>query len=372
MPYNNLRSLVAGCLFLGGIPLWAAGAGLLNLAEKPTAPRFKLTDKEWPSKPGEASICLWNDDKLAAFSLTIDDNCAMDVPWWLEQSKKLHLPITWFLISGGVENPKSYQGMTGNWALWKSVVEQGEAVESHTVTHLHVEGKDAAGKPKFPEGWKGVEWEYAESIKQIEAGIPGYKVHFLAFPGGGGGEMNDRNLAAKYYLANRTGRGLNPANQIDYMWIKCVSKPTELDAYFDPKSKAYRGWANAMTHYVGNETLRAHAVEILDFYKNHASDLWGGLFGDVARYGQERDTAKLVVDENSSAQIAFTLTDQMNDEFYDYPLTIKVRLPGDWKAVKAVQQEKELPVTIVEKDGGKFALVKAVPDKGKVVMTAKP
>ena len=343
-----------------------------GIAAKPAAPRFKLTDRQWPSKPGEASICLWNDDKLAAFSLTIDDNSAMDVPWWLEQSKNLQLPITWFLISGGVENPKSYKGMTGTWALWKNVVDQGQAVESHTVTHLHIDGKDAAGKPIFPTGWKGVEWDYSESIKQIEAGIPGHKVHFLAFPGGGGGEKNDRNLAAKFYLANRTGRGHNYANQIDYMGVKCISKVAELDEYFDPKSKAFRGWANAMTHYVGNEKFKAIALGYLGFYQKHASDLWGGLFGDVARYGQERDTAKLMVDENSPSRIGFTLTDQMNDAFYDYPLTIKVRLPGDWKAVKALQQGKELSVTIVEKDGGTFALVKAVPDRGKVVMTAKP
>ena len=60
----------------------------------------------------------------------------------------------------------------------------------------------------------------------------------------------------------------------------------------------------------------------------------------------------------------------MDDRFYDYPLTIKVRLPGNSKGVKAVQQKKEVPVRIVEKDGGQFALVKAVPDRGQVVMTS--
>ena len=50
-------------------PLPVSEGKLRNLAETPVTPRFPITDKVWPAKAGEASICLWEDDKVAAFSV---------------------------------------------------------------------------------------------------------------------------------------------------------------------------------------------------------------------------------------------------------------------------------------------------------------
>ncbi|MDQ3815796.1 MAG: polysaccharide deacetylase family protein, partial [Armatimonadota bacterium] len=127
----------------------STSTALPNLAEPPAKPRFKVTDRVWPEKAGEAAICLWNDDKLAAFSITIDDNSAPDVDWWLGKSKEVNLSLTWFIITGRVGGGNAFWG---DWALWNRVRAAGHAVESHTVTHLHVD------EP----GWKGIEWEYAD------------------------------------------------------------------------------------------------------------------------------------------------------------------------------------------------------------------
>lgn len=49
----------------------------LILAESPDRPRFELRDRDWPGKVGEASVCLWKDDALAACSITIDDKIVL-------------------------------------------------------------------------------------------------------------------------------------------------------------------------------------------------------------------------------------------------------------------------------------------------------
>jgi len=59
----------------------------------------------------------------------------------------------------------------------------------------------------------------------------------------------------------------------------------------------------------------------------------------------------------------------MDDKLFDFPLTVKVRLPEAWTAVAAVQGDKPVEAKIVEHEGGKFALVKAVPDRGAVTLT---
>jgi len=338
-----------------------------NLPDKPDKPRFELHDRDWPATNGCASVCLWKDDAFAAFSMTVDDNCAMDVPWWLEQSKVLKLPITWFLVSGGIDDPKAYKGMTGTWALWKSVVDLGNAVESHTVTHWG--GFKPDGTP--PEGWKGIEWEYSDSIKQIDAGISGYKVYCMAYPGGPGQKLHDRNLAARDYLACRTANGINPANQIDYPYV-CYTALADLDNLFDPKHKFYRGWAVILSHYVGNEKFKTDIVQYLDYFKGHASDLWGGLFRDVARYGQERDTAHLEVRQAPPNKIILSLTDEMDDRFYDFPLTVKIRLDPSWKAMKATQRSESIEGKLVEHAGATYALVQIVPDRGEVTLEKAP
>ena len=147
---KNKMALLLGTLFVFQLGFFsqAQADGLLNL-RKPDTPRFPVTDIDWPAKPGDASICLWKDDKLAAFSYGIDDNCASDVPWWLEQTKIYNLPITWFLVTkniSGTDRP----AMNGKWDLWQKVTETGHAIESHSVNHLSMVGK---------EGWLGTEWE---------------------------------------------------------------------------------------------------------------------------------------------------------------------------------------------------------------------
>lgn len=334
----------------------------LNLSEVPTKPRFKVTNRVWPTKAGEASICLWNDDKLAAFSITIDDNTAPDVDWWLGKSKELNLPLTWFLISGRAGEG----GYWGTWDLWKKVRDAGQAIESHTITHLHID------EP----GWKSIEWEYADSIKQIEAGVPNHRVGFLAYPGGKNSKVNDRNVAAKYFMAARGTRGaLNSVNQIDYLNVNATSSATldnpkapfaDLRNLLNPEHRGYRGWGVLLYHLVKEKETQQR---FFDFYKTNEKELWGATFGDVAMYGQQRDSASLTVEDNTAGRITFTLKDLMDDSRFTFPLTVKVRLPEVWKSANANQGNKSIEAKIIEHEGAKYALVKAVPDQGRVVLT---
>jgi hypothetical protein len=90
--------------------------------------------------------------------------------------------------------------------------------------------------------------------------------------------------------------------------------------------------------------------------------------GDIALFGQARDTATLKVAENTSDRIAFSLTDRMADAIFDYPLTVKVRLPDGWSQATATQNSKVVPVQVIEYHGAKYALVKAVPDRGQILL----
>lgn len=367
---------------------------LQGLREKPTAPRFALTGKVWPEKVGEASVCLWEDDKTAAYSFSIDDNNAMDVKFWLELSKKYgDLKITWNLIAINIDGTfsKGRVGSAGTWELWRSVVAQGYHVASHSMTHV--------GDPVKADGWPGPAWEAVESVRILDEHLPTRKTKLFAYPGSALKEFNGsgawRGEISRYVAAARGGSGnpINIANQTDYYDIRTTANPVGILPSAEMKipsfnianiindnaapefRKYYRGWATTFIHSVNggkdwetNPGARAHAA-VFDWVTAHRDEIWIGFLDDVAFYGQERDTAKLETLGVSESRIELALTSQMDPAVFDYPLTLKVRVPQSWNRVAARQGNKTLPCQPLAHGGNSYVLVKAIPGMGNVAIT---
>jgi len=358
---------------------------LANLPERPTQPRFPLSDQTWPEKYGEASICLWEDDKLAAASFSVDDNNAADLPAWREISKRYgDLKITWFLISRNIGKPGPKAAMAGTWDGWQAILNEGFQVQSHSVTHV--------GDPVFEDGWPGPDWECAESRRQIDVGLPGHTTKFFAPPGGSIKEFavspNWRASMVKVFAGARgfTGTPINRANMIDYFDIRTTANPSSLvseepqkDGFhlndlFNANSKYYRGWVTVFTHSIGgnpnlessSNPINVSLAKVFDFWNRHRDDIWIGFLGDVALYGQERDTATLKTDEATLGRISLTLSSKMDPRVFNYPLTLKVRVDNQWEAIEAKQDGRPISAKLINHEGAVYALVKAVPDSGQI------
>ncbi len=366
---------------------------LFNLAEEPKSPRFEIKDKTWPKEVGEAEICLWHEDKLAALSFGVDDNFGNEIAWWKEQAQRYDFKVTWFVITGRIGS----NSQTGTWEQFRELEQLGHGVESHTVTHLHIEdpgwggpewdfAKARAAKsetlPPADQIPSGVEWEYREANAQIEANIPGKKVSAVAYPGGKHTKLNDRKIAAKIYRVGRGAGGRsNPVNMTDYLSTNGMSNwhfgegstgwnnvRNILDRNLY-RGMQYRGWAMIFAHGVSaNPELFTRTFAFLE---ENRKDLWIGLYTEVAKYGQERDTAELKVVASTPEQITLLVEDHMDDSYFDFPLTIKVRVPDDWKTAQAVQSEKSIPANLIKHEGASYALIQAVPDAGLVSLSPK-
>jgi len=107
---------------------------------------------------------------------------------------------------------------------------------------------------------------------------------------------------------------------------------------------------------------------VLAHVKDRENDVWVGTFTEVAKYGQQYASATLSNVETTDSSISFDLTDQMNDDWFDQPLTVKVRLPDDWagSGVTATQDEQGIATQLVEYNGANYVLVDAIPDRGSV------
>jgi hypothetical protein len=61
----------------------------------------------------------------------------------------------------------------------------------------------------------------------------------------------------------------------------------------------------------------------------------------------------------------------MDDSVFTIPLTVKIRINNNWNAVIAIQSGEVIPTSFVEHNGNKYILVKAVPDRGEIILTKK-
>jgi len=345
----------------------ALAEGLRNLPFNKDEKRIEVTDRVWATTPGEASVCIWKDDKLAAVTYTVDDNWASDVDWWLEMGEKYNFRATWFLIVNWVlERP----GFGGSWDVWKKVFDAGHEVQSHTVSH-------GANKDLT------LDEEYGKAITIIEENMPGNRVRVLAFPGSG--LQNDPEVARKYYIGARSVTGhVNPAQNINYMSTHslgggiCLTETMANGgrhwAYtpdtINPESKLFRGWTCSHFHGVNTPEAREAAEKQFQYLKENEKDYWVAPFGAVVQYGQQRDTAELKVTKNNPKEIALLLTSKMAPEYFDYPLTVKVTVPKDWKNATAKQADKEIETKLVEHEGHKYVFVQVVPGRGEANLVA--
>ena len=376
-------------------PYIPAPGKLLALSGLPATPRFTLTGKVWPTQPGDAAICLWEDDKLAAVSHSIDDNLANEVADWRQINRNYGgLNITWNLITGNIggkiDPPRVNQ--SGTWAFWKDVVDSGFQVQSHTVTHI--------ADPVRQDGWPGPNWEFELSRNQIDANIPGYKTKLVAYPGSGipwfTFSANWYPAVPKYLAAARgvsTNPPINIANQTNYTSIATTSNPTQfinetpnitpfraiLDTTGLPAAyhKYYRGWATVFIHSVQGagsnlagsaNPIIANFAKVFEFFNQHRDSLWIGFLADVALYGQERDMGSVQTTLVTDTTIHLNLTSLMDPAIFDYPLTVKVRVPNNWTTVTATQNGVTIPITPLLHSDSNYVLIKAKPDKGVIVL----
>ena len=364
-------SAVALCAFAA-----VGGEQLLNLPPPPKGGRFTTpTDLVWPEKPGDADVCLWSGDRFAACSITIDDNCKPDHEWWLKLSEELGIKLTWFVITDGVVNKKN-PGFAGTWADWQKLADAGHSIQSHTTNH-----KAKHGDVPMPSD-EEVESMYRDSLKAINDNVKNNFACCIAYPRGEPHEA----IAAKYAIACRGVYGVpSCANAINYLGTNkgaggkghvqmvAFGETEEEPKWIRGKKDLKRGWNIVLYHLVHagrndaeREKNAAGAEKEVRYIASLKDDrLWVARFDDAAKYGQERDSATLT-SVLKGDKIEFTLTDRMKDDIFDFPLTVKVRLPDGWTSAKATQGGKPVAVRFVSHDGAPYALVEAVPDKGAV------
>jgi len=256
-----------------------------------------------------------------------------------------------------------------SWALLDSAFAHGHEIASHSVTH--------------PSGTMSSS-ELSPSQQTIKQKVPGEMCATIAYPNCN--TPGDADVL-KYYIAGRNCSGsTNAKSPSNFAEIgsqlsgSCCSMndSAKLSAYANTAASS-GGWAVYCHHGVGSDThsysvtnldaLKAH----LKYLNNNRSTYWVETFGNVARYIKERDAASVTVKSSSSSQITITVTDNLADSIFNYPLSIRCGLPSGWTNPVVKQNGKTVYDTIITDNltvtPTKYLMFKAVPNGGDVVLT---
>ena len=320
-----------------------------------------LDSAKWVKTP---VITNYYQDKKAAMTITMDDGYYKSAVLYDRIFKKYGLKGTANIVSNKLENVSG----------WKEILAGGRIdVGNHSASHDIYYGSG--------ESRQQLVTDITDAYSALKGTFPDQNILAFAAPYGRNSAEATEVMKEKHF-ANRAA-GSSSSNNPDPTENEWMNLGTFM--YSNTKLETMNGWVDDalgsgkwgielyhgilgvdnMSSDLGvDETLFDNHMAYLASKKN---DIWNGTLNEVVAYIRERQNANIstILSEDGST-ISVSITDNLpNDKFF-HPLTVKVYLPGGWDgSVKCGDKT----VSAKTDEFGKYVMVEIVPDKGEVTLT---
>ncbi|MCJ7554246.1 MAG: polysaccharide deacetylase family protein [Ignavibacteriaceae bacterium] len=340
-------------------------------------------------------VAKWSDDKQSAFSFSFDDGLLSHY-----QNAKPILDQFGFKGTFNVMPPLLADSLPGIWryGTWPMFIElsqDGHEIASHTMNHdtltiLPVGDTMTEGTAIY---------ELYQSKKEIEQRIPDKKCNTLAYPYSYRNQLVD-SLTSLFYEAGRSD-GEEPNHySLDYFYdlnsyavhfnLPRNTLADDLDELYSfmnwiHNSILNEAWAIMMIHEIVPQLELPDLVSeglyepisnewftyLCDSIKARSEnkEIWVETTGNIVRYMKQRDSCEYQVISSAQDEIEIELTDNLDDEIYNYPLSAYVTIPEDWNYILFTQAGRIDTLTAIATDSGKVVLCKIIPDDGIMTLT---
>lgn len=347
---------------------------------------------------GTITFTNYLDDKKAAFSFTFDDGLLthnLNVRPILNQ---YGFKGTFYVLPPYLaEDNQPLIWRYGYWSDFKSLASEDHEIGSHTMNHF-----DLTTLP-----WGNINqestllYEIYQSKIFIEQKIPFKKCISLNYPYTLHNSLVD-SAAGLYYENGRSlGQLPNESSINDKEWFKLRAKVVTFNqprySFVDDLDELYsflewtqnsidnKKWGIIIIHDVvpasqlpelvnqgiyepiSNEWLEA-LCDFLSIRSNN-NEVWVETVGNVTRYIKERDAAEPLIISTSDQLIEISVSDNLPDNIFNYPLSAYVKIPDDWYYVRTEQSGNVDTLTTSLTDTGRVVLVKVIPDNGNLKIT---
>ncbi len=339
----------------------------LNSCKSTPPPEEAVIGPEFSEIPGQThllhktpeyvhdyQIADWKDFKKAACSFTFDDGTLDQYLIAYPEMEKLGINATFFLITGYVEqgywDDGNIRRLLFSWDNARELYRNGHEIGSHSLTHPDFTRKttDDIGEMSISSEIiqneivknRGITfcWPYWRSSEESRKTAGDY---FIGARGGGCSAENYLEISEKY----KQDQTIADFYQINSF---AVLRTTPDQSIGDLCTTVYdsNGWFIPSFHGIDSNNIDRNALgweaipterfrEIALMVKEH--DFWIAPFGKVLRYIRERDSAVLSLHSAERDIIRIKLEDELDDEVYNQPLSIRIVLPSTWKKIRLSQ-----------------------------------
>lgn len=276
-----------------------------------------------------------------------------------------------------------------NKATWQSYLDTGRFnIANHSYTHEYWGQDDTAESGTLRNNQEysiedgKMTYEIIESGKHLRKMFPNERVLCFVKPGfsypADKPQVSQQafDMIGTNYISMRNTGGdvesIPPKN-----WLS-------LRSHMDDQAEAADVWINLMDKAIQqnswfimfyhdiSDSRQAEVTRFIDEVGDRVDkgNVWCAFLDEATMYVKEAQTAN-IESVYDGTKIIVNLTDEMDDSIYDYPLTVKVRIPSDWKDVECVQNDKTEVFTPFEENGINYVYANIVPDKGQAVLSSQ-
>lgn len=304
-------------------------------------------------------IGTWSGFRQAAISYTFDDGCPNQFSIAIPMFNEFDFDLTLFTVTS----------WSPNWNNLRDAAAQGHEIAGHTVTHPYLNQLTLAEQKD----------ELKNSQDAINAQVTSQKCLTIAYPYCVHG--ND-SLCLEYYIAARACQGniesKNPRSFLNISSIICGDDGSvKTGADFNSRANSAatsKGWCVYLIHGIDNAsdgwspTSSTELRASLEYLDANRDKFWITTFLNAVLYIKERNAAsvsELSLQENS---ISVQVTDTLDNEIYNYPITVRRTLPEGWPSATVTQGGKDVEYQTVTVDATKYIMFDAIPDSGDVII----
>jgi peptidoglycan/xylan/chitin deacetylase (PgdA/CDA1 family)/predicted 3-demethylubiquinone-9 3-methyltransferase (glyoxalase superfamily) len=345
---------------------------------------------------GQISVKFWANDSKSAFTFSFDDNCMSQYTYGAPLLDSFKFKGTFAVITDSMTDDLPGIARYGTWNQFRSMSLEGHEIGSHSVTH-----PDLTTLATGDTSTKGtLLYELYQSQKVINQKIPNQRCIVMVYPNLAY-NLNVEVQTSNFYASGRTG-GTSPVDgslaNLDYYRIVSnealfnlprnspsddLDELAQMETYADSCVKV-GDWGLLELHeivpfsqipqlVINNEWFPTSTEWLTSFcqhikQKSDSNLVWVETMGNITRYMRERQDFMWDILSQTDTQMQIHGYDTLDDQIYNYPLTVDINVPANWVGAIFSQGARSDTLYTLTTAGNTYVRTHFIPDGGTVIL----
>ncbi len=321
------------------------------------------------------TICAAKDNKPAVYTFTSDDGFTNAATFFNNEFKRLDLVGSLALVANWINGS---QTPASTYDFWNNLLADGRFdIINHSKTHVKF-----SSITNTQIGQDSLRNEIIGNQTVFRTKFPTQDIISIANPAVVNTDAADVLIKQSHYAARNGTSGYNSLSPTENEWFKLkmyanyfssqsrAAYSSEINRHID-NIIANKQWLILLTHGIGTG---ANAMQDTAFTKHFEyvaakrNDLWIATLGDVTKYFREKQNAFVLTLDSTSNRIAISVTHNLDATIFNYPLTLKTKVPDNWRNITVTQGATVKAVTPVIENAVSYIYYDAVPNGGSIVL----